>query len=177
MSVFKVIGFDRETGEPKTIMVTATTQEEAVRSEPVKGMFVEQVLPLMLEAPSAPHHPVRHDQAKEEALPLKRVETPCPFCKEPMDIDASHCPHCGKSGGFSFRYVMNWCTAGFLTGAVVGFAILASIDKPSSPFFDLVMPVCPCNPFFWVTVLPGLVVGGIAGSIHASIAKSKLKRS
>lgn len=112
-----------------------------------------------------------------ETISPDRIMHPCPFCKEPMDIDASRCPHCGKSGGFTYGYLVLWAVIGTIIGAAISMATITSdtksdVDTGASVWCTL----CVCSPMFWIFVVPGMFIGAIIGSIHASLVKDKIKR-
>jgi len=104
----------------------------------------------------------------------KRI--PCPHCKELMDIDADRCPHCGKSGGFSYQYTMGWGFLGTIVGILINIWILSSGKEPVDIGTSAFCGACLCSPMFWIITLPAMCIGVIIGFIHASIDKNKVKK-
>jgi hypothetical protein len=104
----------------------------------------------------------------------KRLMTPCPHCKEEMDIDASHCPHCGKSGGFYYQYVGGGAGCGMLIALTVLF-IWVSSEITTDLTGSILLSTCCCSPLFWGVVLPSGLVGAGVGFIVGAVQKKKIK--
>ena len=108
-------------------------------------------------------HSIETDNIKNEEKYIK-----CPHCTKMMSIDATTCPHCGKTGGFSYNYMI----AGMITG-LIGSVLFFYITTGGEDFFSSAMcGMCICNPIFWAFAISGAIIGWIAGEIK----KNKIKQ-
>ncbi len=104
---------------------------------------------------------------RHEGEQKKVVYTKCKHCMKMISIDATTCPHCGKAGGFVYKYIM-----GGLMGGVFASVLFTYITSGGEDFFtSAICGACIANPFFWVFT----VVGGIIGLIVGEVQKKKRK--
>ena len=99
----------------------------------------------------------------------------CPFCKKEMDIDATHCPYCGKNGGFVHKYVWGYGVLGSLAGFLISVTILWMTGDDTGFLDGISGGLCCCNPILWIVTLPLMFIGVLIGFIHAGILKKKIK--
>lgn len=112
----------------------------------------------------------------------QEVMIACIHCKQPMSIDASVCPNCGKSGGFSYVYMMRGGLIGGVIGILINFIwVLSTPSSQSDVGTDLILGMlcggCILSPTFWIITVPGIILGVIIGLIYASSAKRRLKNT
>lgn len=103
----------------------------------------------------------------------------CPFCKKDMDIDATHCPYCGKNGGFVYKYTLGYGMLGGLAGFLISVALLWTTGDGMGSLEGILGGIfgglCCCNPILWSVTLPLMFTGVVTGFIHAGILKKKIK--
>lgn len=96
------------------------------------------------------------------------VYVQCKNCRKMMSIDANICPHCGKSGGFSYSYILGGLILGMIGSVLFIHFTTGGEDLLSS----LVCGACIINPVFWAFTIGG----GIIGLIIGEVKKRKIKQ-
>lgn len=104
------------------------------------------------------------------------VTVQCMHCRQPIDIDASVCPHCGKQTGISYQLMMAGGFVGTITGMIIQyFAVFGGGDSDADGFWSLMCTACVCNPLFYVFVVPGMILGILGGAVAAYFIKHNMK--
>ena len=91
----------------------------------------------------------------------------CAKCKRLMNIDATTCPFCKKSGGFAYSYTL----IGGICGVIVSILIIYLTSGGKDFFTSAICGACVLNPILWACT----IVGTIAGAIVGGIKKQKIK--
>jgi hypothetical protein len=155
----------------KALLIDSTNQEALTGLARIEKMLEGKTAEPGEPEDVASEPEIRAEQVKGEEA---KIEIPCPFCKEAMDIEASTCPHCGKTGGFDYPYLMLWGLMAAAVATLINMVLFMAKDFDSRANALVRLTTYCCSPVPWIIIVLGISVALIIGSSHADREKERI---